>query len=156
MRILVLLLVFVIANSNARAERDATDRGEAVFIEHAEIIRGVDGNRDLAYLAIWNGTGSAKVISNISASGYAEIQVAHIKSGAILEESIEEEVLSIPSRSELVMSPNNLFIVMTSTQRPTLPVDIKVEFENGVVLSATAIERRSTSDLVHHDHGMTD
>jgi len=61
-------------------------QGETVFIEHAEIIPGSAGGPGFVYLAIWNGSGTPRVISTISASGYSEIQVAQIKSEQTLHE----------------------------------------------------------------------
>lgn len=152
----ILPLLILAATSSASAQTSSTDGREMVFIEHAEIVKGTDGGPDFAYLAIWNGSGSPLVISKISASGYADIQVARAKSETISRTSVEASVLTIPSRSEIVMSPSTVFLAMTPPKKHLLPVQINVNFETGRKISATATDKPSPSELVHHDHGVAE
>ncbi|WP_175386674.1 hypothetical protein [Rhizobium sp. 9140] len=152
MRLCLPLFLLFAATSNANAQDIEVGRGEAVIIEHAEIVR--EPGFDLVYLAIWNGSGTPRVISKISASGYTDIRFARIKSEETSYQSVAAAVLTIPSRSEIVMTPSTVFLSMVPREKYLLPVDIMIEFQTGDTISATATEKPSSSDLVHHDHGV--
>lgn len=156
MRLYLPLFLLFAATSNADAQDDVAGTGETVIVEHAEMISGSGGGPDFLYLAIWNGSGTPKVISKISASGYTAIQVAQIKSGEILHESVAAAVLTVPSRSELVMSPDTVFFSMVPEGKGHSRVEVEIEFQTGDTISATAIEKPSPSDLLHHDHGVAE
>lgn len=126
-----------------------SDYEGAVLVEHAELIP-FGSDSFAGYLTIWNGSVSDKVIRSIEVERFGKADLAKRVSDDVVRSMLETSVVTVPSKSELHMDVDTVFLLLNGA----MPVDdpkIVVRFEDGSSASAKGrlvTDRRSLTD--HH------
>lgn len=131
---------------------------ETLTIEHAEVIRGMKGMPDVAYLTISNGSISDKRLTRLSIPGYknAILMQRMDGGGTDLPTPLAQAFVVIPKHAELLMGPDTLFFELEAIPGFPLGVSIEAEFEDGTRLVAPLTIRRPGSKRTEHHHGYGD
>jgi hypothetical protein len=97
----------------AKVDRHAVSRTNAqeASLEQAEIAQSKDG-RYVAYLTIWNGTSRDKFIKNIAIGGFRNLALGRMAKGVMSHNSIGSRLVYVPSKSELHMDLDTVFVLM--------------------------------------------
>lgn len=124
-----------------------------VLVEHAEFIPfGADAFA--GYLTIWNGSSSDKVIRSIEVEAFGKAELAKRVSDDVVRSMLDTSVVTVPSKSELHMDIDTVFLVLSGTRAVDTP-RITVHFEDG---SSTSMKARFITDeasLTDHHHPST-
>lgn len=149
-------LMFV-ASASMASTKDIHEQSQAydegVLVEHAEFVP-FGSDAFAGYLTIWNGSSSDKVIRSIEVEAFGKAELARRVSDDVVRSMLDTSVVTVPSKSELHMDVDTVFLLLNGTT----PVDtprITVNFDDG---SSTSLKARFITDeasLTDHHHPST-
>lgn len=153
---MVFALVSVASVSTA-AKQDIHEQAPSyeggVLIEHAEFVP-FGSDAFAGYLTIWNGSSSDKVIRSIEVEAFGKAELAKRVSDDVVRSMLDTSVVTVPSKSELHMDIDTVFLVLSGTRAVDTP-RITVHFEDG---SSTWMKARfitNEASLTDHHHPPT-
>lgn len=128
---------------------------KTLTIEHAEVIRGMKGMPDVAYLTIFNGSISDKRLTRVSIPGYKNAILMQRTDGAgtARPTPLTQAFVVIPKQAELFMGPDTLFFELEAMLGFPQGVSIEAEFDDGSSLVASLTIRAPGSKRTDHHHG---
>ncbi len=131
---------------------------KTLTIEHAEVIRGMKGMPDVAYLTIFNGSISDKRLTRVSIPGYKNVILMQRMDGGSTARPtpLAQAFVAIPKHAELFMGPDTLFFELEAVPGFPLSASIQAEFEDGSRLVASLTIREPGSKRTDHHHGYGD
>lgn len=106
-----------------------------VVVEHAELVASENGVPDLAYLTIYNGSEKDMAITSISVEGYASATLMQKNAGIqeFARTALDETYLIIPSRAELDMGRDTMFVALSRSGRLARALDLTIKFADGTM-----------------------
>lgn len=146
-----------VASTSLASTQDIHEQSQGydggVLVEHAEFVP-FGSDAFAGYLTIWNGSSSDKVIRSIEVEAFGRAELARRVSDDVVRSMLDTSVVTVPSKSELHMDVDTVFLLLNGTT----PVDtprITINFEDG---SSTSLKARFITDeasLTDHHHPPT-
>lgn len=142
------------ANSSAAPQLSAD-----LVVEHADILISPSPDEPSleGYLVIWNGTGQSASITEVRSDAFGEIEfVQTVKTRAETRTEIQES-LSIPARSELLMRPGGVYLLIDPGSKPPRvggQVNMEIFYADGASETIVAQVSAAGTVLEDHHHGM--
>ncbi|WP_137157483.1 copper chaperone PCu(A)C [Rhizobium sp. FKL33] len=155
MRLAAATLVFtLIASAVTASTQDVHSQSSeyegSVLVEHAEFVPfGSDGFA--GYLTIWNGSSSDKVIRSIEVEAFGKAELAKRVSDDVVRSMLDASVVTVPSKSELHMDIDTVFLLLNGTKAIESP-KITVRFDDGSSASLQARFIADDTSLTDHHH----
>lgn len=122
---------------------------ESVLVEHAEF--EAVGNGYAGYLTVWNGTGADKTIKSLTVEGLDNAEIARRVSDDVVRTRVPLSLVTVPSKSELHMDAETLFVMLEGRRPPANP-RIVVQFDDGSATSTTGRLLADEEALTDHHH----
>ncbi|SJM33704.1 copper chaperone PCu(A)C [Mesorhizobium delmotii] len=132
-----------------------------LVVEHAEIILAPSGAGMMAgYVTVWNGTQQQADLASVESAAFGSVSLhrTEIVDGVAKMRPINEG-LRIPGRSELLMKPGGIHMMVEDPQIDLSPgdaVNLSLSFRDGTTVSATALLRPVGTRPTDHHHGEDD
>jgi copper(I)-binding protein len=153
----ITLALMTVASTSMASTQDTHEQSQSydggVLVEHAEFVP-FGSDAFAGYLTIWNGSSSDKVIRSIEVEAFGKAELAKRVSDDVVRSMLDTSVVTVPSKSELHMDIDTVFLLLSGTTPVGTP-RITVNFEDG---SSTSLKARFITDeasLTDHHHPPT-
>lgn len=157
----VFTLIFSLLVNKSDAQDVSPNSSESVVVEHIEL-RLDKSERDQvkAYIVIWNGTRSPANLTSVESKTFDSVSILKptIENGIKIFLQVVD-LFSIPSRSELVMKPSGVHLVLSNPSAVIAVGDfiqIQLTFDNGNSLRVKGVLSDEKAPLIDHHHGGED